>query len=133
MKWEDFEVEQISLRKRLDEIKSTADNVKRPQGSSRDQANSIIGQQSNIKNKQNALEREISANMDKPMGINHVGLPWNMPVTPSVSKNILKIHNDNLSNTEKIREDFSISLCMRRKNIKSTMDIFTVERRDNHS
>lgn len=126
MQWKDFEIERAALRKNIDAIKLSAENATHPQGSSKDQVDRVANKKTSVKNMRNALESEISSNMDKPTDLETVSMPWDMPAVPQVSKDFLRIHDADASKIEELRDAFSQDFSKRKELTSKDMAIFNL-------
>jgi len=126
MRWKDFEIERATLRKNIDAIKLSAENATHPQGSSKDQVDRVANKKTSVKSMRNALEAEISANMDKPTDLETVSMPWDMPSVPPISKDFLRIHDADASKIEELRDAFSQDFSKRKELTSKDMAIFNL-------
>lgn len=126
MRWKDFEIERATLRKNIDAIKLSAENATHPQGPSKDQVDRVANKKTSVKSMRNALEAEISANMDKPTDLETVSMPWDMPSVPPISKDFLRIHDADASKIEELRDAFSQDFSKRKELTSKDMAIFNL-------
>lgn len=118
MKWADFATEKETLQKNLESIKLGSQNVKNPQGSSRDQVDLVGNKRLTIKRTQRALMEEIFARMDNPEELESVNLPWDMPAIPPTVKGVLMSHHEKSSNVGEMRETLKEEWHQRRDAMK---------------